>query len=324
MNHFKSSLSTVGAVAVLLGTVACGESQQQPAQAPVGTTTDYAQQAQQAPPAPSPDPTGQYGSAMGQPQEAAPAPPSMGGASGQLNPQYGQPGQMGQMGQPSEQSPPPQYGQQYGTPPPSQGQTGGGQAGAPSTMGGMGGAMDVSSLNDAQLAAVIQAIHQDQMQEAQLAEQRATSPELKRYARDMVNSHRNIMNENQSVLSQAQITPSDNAVSQQLRTDAQNEMSTLEGLRGRDFDREYLDDQIRNHNKAIELVDRIVPNIKNPQLKAHLQSVRTRLEGHLREAERIQQKMQQGSTNKQPSDQNQHRNQNPNQNQNPGGTQNPY
>lgn len=323
MNHFKSSLSTVGAVAVLLGTVACGESQQQPAQAPVGSTTDYAQQAQQA--APSPEPTGQYGSAMGQPQEAAPAQPSTSGASGQLNPQYGQ----GQMGRPSEQTPQSQYGQQYGTPPPSQGSppTGGSQMGAPSTMGG---SMDVSSLGDGQLAAVVQAIHQDQMQEAQLAEQRATSPELKRYARDMVTSHRNIMNENQSLLAQAQITPSDNAVSQQLRTDAQNEMSTLEGLRGRDFDREYLDSQIRDHNKAIELVDRIIPNIKNPQLKAHVQNVRMRLEGHLREAERIQQKMQQGSTNKQPSDQNQPRNQNPspnqnqNQNQNPGGTQNPY
>jgi putative membrane protein len=318
MNHFKSSLSTVGAVAVLLGTVACGESQQQPAQAPVGSTTEYAQQ---SPPAPSPEPTGQYGSAMGQPQEAAPAQPPMTGASGQLNPQSGQ----GQMGQPSDQTPQPQYGQQYGTPPPSQGSPppmgGGSQMGAPSAMGG---SMDVSSLGDGQLAAVIQAIHQDQMQEAQLAEQRATSPELKRYARDMVTSHRNIMNENQSVLSQAQITPSDNAVSQQLRTDAQNEMSTLEGLRGRDFDHEYLDSQIRDHNKAIELVDRIIPNIKSPQLKAHLQNVRMRLEGHLREAERIQQKMQQGSTNKQPSDEKQPRNQNPSPNQNPGGTQNPY
>jgi putative membrane protein len=319
MNHFKSSLSTVGAVALVLGTVACAESPQQPANAPVGTTTEYAEQT------PSPGPagpattgaqqSGQYGSAMGQPQEAPPAPQpppaSMGGggASGQLNPP--QQGQMGQMGQPSEQTP-----QQVGVPGQSP-TTGGGQMGAPSTMGATGGSMDVSTLNDAQLAAVVQAIHQDQLQEAQLAEQRAASPEVKRYARDMVNAHRNVMNENQSVLSQAQITPSDNAISQQLRTDSQNEMSTLEGLRGRDFDREYLDDQIRDHNKALELVDRIVPNIKNPQLKAHLQHARMRLEAHLREAEKLQQKMQQGSTSKQPTDKSQP--QTPRQ----GGTQNP-
>ena len=311
MNHFKSSLSTVGAVAVVLGMVACGESQQQPAQAPVGTTTEYAEQTPPPPGmAPNPDQNAQYGSAMGQPQESPPPaqPPQQmgGGASGQLNPQYGQ-GQTGQMGE---------QGGQSGAPPPSQA----GPMGSPSPMGAMGGTMDVSSLGDGQLAAVIQAIHQDELQEAQLAEQRASSPELKRYARDMTNAHRNIMNENQSLLAQAQITPSDNAVSQQLRTDAQNEMSTLEGLRGRDFDREYLDDQIRDHNKAIELVDRIIPNIKNPQLKAHMQSVRTRLEGHLREAERLQQKLEKGSTNKQPSDKDQPRNQNPSQ----GGAPPPY
>jgi putative membrane protein len=321
MNHFKSTLSTVGAVAVVLGTVACGgESQQQTAQAPIGTTTEYAQPTPSAMPAPNPE--GQYGSAMGQPQEAPPAQPAppMSGASGQLNPQqqYG-PGQMGQTSEQTGQNP---------AAPPSQGGTMGGPSatgptGATGAPGAMGGTMDVSSLNDGQLAAIIQAIHQDQMQEAQLAEQRATSPELKRYARDMVSSHRNIMSENQSLLSQAGITPSDNALSQQLRTDAQNEMSTLEGLRGRDFDREYLDDQIRDHNKALELVDRIIPNIKNPQLKSHLQSARTRLEAHLREAEKIQQKMQQGSTNKQPTDKNEPRNQNPNQSPSRGGTNPP-
>ncbi|HEX8794846.1 MAG TPA: DUF4142 domain-containing protein [Polyangiaceae bacterium] len=339
MNHFKSSLSTGCAIAVVLGMVACGgeTSQQQPANAPVGTTTEYAQ----TPPSGTTptEQSGQYGSAMNQPGSstaageqpgAATAPSTMGGASGQLNPQ-GQ-GQYGQnpMGQTNEQSG--QYGQSGATP---GGATGGTAPGA-GTMGStsaMGGAMDVSSLNDAQLAAVIQAINQGEIQAAQLAEQKSTAPEVKRFARDMLTSHRNIMNEDQSVLSQAQITPSDNAVSQQLRTDAQGEMSTLEGMRGRDFDKEYVDEQIKDHNKAIELIDRIIPNIKNPQLKAQLQNARPRLEAHLREAERLQQKMQQGSTNKQspsPSP-NQNQNQNPNQNQqnqhnqqNQGGSQNPY
>lgn len=311
MKHFTSSLSTVGAVAVVMGMVACGgESRQQPANAPVGTTTEYAQQ---TPSTATPEQTGQYGSAMGQPGSStangdnssasqtpntAPAPSTMGGASGQLNPQGGpaQYGQ-GQMGQTNEQT-------------------------SPSTSGtgaaGAAGTMDVSSLNDAQLAAVIQAINQGEIQEAQLAEQRATSPEVKRFARDMMTSHRNIMSEDQSVLSQAQITPSDNAVSQQLRTDSQGEMSTLEGMRGRDFDREYVDSQIKDHNKAIELLDRIIPNVKNPQLKAQLQNARPRLEAHLRQAERVQQKLQQGSTNMQNTSPSQ------NQDQNQGGSQNPH
>jgi putative membrane protein len=317
MKHLKSSLSTVSVVAVVLGMVACGgESRQQPANAPVGTSTEYAQQT--APPATAtPDQTGQYGSAMGQPGSAttggetgsmsptpstSTAPSTAEGASGQLNPQYGQ-GQMGQgqMGQTNEQTAPP--------------------AGA---MGTTGGTMDVSSLNDAQLAAVIQAINQGEIQEAQLAQQRATNPEVKKFARDMVTSHRTMMNDDQSVLTQAQITPSDNAVSQQLRTDSQSEMSTLEGLRGKDFDHEYMDSQIKDHNKALELIDRIIPNVKNTQLKADLQNARPRIEAHLREAERVQQKLQPGSTNMQNQNPNPNPNPNQNQNQNQGGSQNPY
>ncbi len=301
MKHFKSSLSTsVGAVALVLGMVACGgENRQQQAQAPVGTTTEYGQPSPSATTATAPEQGGQYGSAMGQPGAPSPggettAPSTMGGASGQLNPpQSGQ----GQMGQTNEQS-----SQQYGGPSQGGSTMGGGTApggGMTGSTSAMGGSMDVSSLNDAQLAAVIQAIGQGEIQAAQLAQQKGTSPEVKRFARDMLTAHRNMMNEDQSVLSQAQITPSDNAVSQQLRTDSQGEMSTLEGMRGRDFDREYIDSQIKDHNKAIELIDRIIPNVKNAQLKAQLQNARPRLEAHLREAERLQQKMQQGSTNKQ-------------------------
>lgn len=340
MKHFKSSLSmSVGTVALVLGMVACGgENRQQQAQAPVGTTTEYGQPSPSATTATAPEQGAQYGSAMGQPGAPSPggeatAPSTMGGASGQLNPPQSGQGQMGQMGQTNEQSS--QYGQYGGS---SQGgstmgggTTGGGTMGGGTAPGGgmtgstsaMGGSMDVSSLNDAQLAAVIQAIGQGEIQEAQLAQQKGTAPEVKRFARDMLTAHRNMMNEDQSVLSQAQITPSDNAVSQQLRTDSQGEMSTLEGMRGRDFDREYIDSQIKDHNKAIELIDRIIPNVKNPQLKAQLQNARPRLEAHLREAERLQQKMQQGSTNKQGQDQNQNQNQQ-NRNQNQGGSQNPY
>lgn len=375
MNHLKSSLSTVAAVAVAIGMVACGgENRQQQANAPVGTPTESAQ----ATPPEQNAQYGQYGSAMGQPGTStagseSTAPSTMGGASGQLNPQsqygQGQTGQTGQMGQSGQygqgtmgqsttgseqpgQSAQGQYGSQ-GTMGQS-GQTGtmggtqtpsGGTMGSTNTMGssGMGGGtMDVSSLNDAQLAAVLQAINQGEIQSAQLAQQKAASPDVKHFARDMLNSHRSMMNEQQSTLSQAQITPSDNAVSQQLRTDAQSEQSTLEGMRGRDFDREYIDDQIKDHNKALELIDRILPNVKNPQLKTQLQNAKPKIEHHLREAERVQQKLQQGSTNQQggtkgndksneggsqspngTQNQSGHQNQQ-NQQQNQGGSQNPY
>ncbi len=77
-------------------------------------------------------------------------------------------------------------------------------------------------------------------------------------------------------------------------------MSALQSVRGHDFDRDYVDAQVRAHNKALELVDRIVPNIKSSEFKVQLQSTRPKIEAHLREAEQVQQKLMKGTTNAQP------------------------
>jgi putative membrane protein len=164
----------------------------------------------------------------------------------------------------------------------------------------MGGATDVSSLNDAQYAAVIQAVNQSEIQEALLAIGKATSPDAKRFARDMAFAHRNLENKLNGLLSNLELTPSENAISNQIKSDAQNEMQTLQTMRGKDFDRDYIDMQVTNHNKALELLDRIAPNVKSDELRIALTRVRPSIEDHLRQAERVQQSLQKGSTNVQP------------------------
>jgi putative membrane protein len=194
--------------------------------------------------------------------------------------------------------------------------------GAPSTMGGLqqgstsgmpggpgmtGGAtgtavvgtMDVSGLDDSQLAAVIQALNMGEIMEAQMAEKKAIAAEVKRFARELSTQHRDMENRVNAVFTRIQITPSDNAVSNQMKNDTQNDMSTLQAMKGKDFDREYIDAEIRDHNRALELLDRAIPNAKSAELKTELQNARTKVEAHLRMAEKIQQTLQKGSTNKQ-------------------------
>jgi putative membrane protein len=178
-----------------------------------------------------------------------------------------------------------------------------GTTGAMSTMGG--DSMDVSSLNDAQVAAVMQALNTGEIQQAQLAQSKARSPEVKRFAQKMLAAHRDMMTADATLLSRIKITPSDNAISNQLKTDAQNDMSTLQEPTGRDFDRDYIDSQVRAHNRAIELVDRMAMNVQNSELRTNLQNARPKIEQHLRDAERIQQSLaqqgqqSQGTHNKQ-------------------------
>jgi putative membrane protein len=274
MNHPKSSMPKMSAILVVASVAGCGH-QSQPSAPPTMQST--------------PATSEEYGSAMGQPGNNAPSP-------GMMTPENTAPT-------------PPSSGSTTG-PDTTSGQSTGGALGAspapmmgPETMGPGGGTMqtmDVSGMTDAQLAAIVQTANAGEIQEAQLAEAKASSPEVKRFAHEMMNGHREMLVHQNALFTRLQIMPSDNAVSNQLKTDAQNQMAMLQQVRGQDFDRAYMANQVRGHNKALEMVDRILPNVKNPDFRMALQNDRPKMEAHLREAEAIQQTLLKGTTNPQP------------------------
>jgi putative membrane protein len=158
---------------------------------------------------------------------------------------------------------------------------------------------DISARSDAQLAAVLQAVNQGEIQQGQAAATRASAVAVKRFASHMVAAHRTMLGHQTAILSRAQITPSDNAVSNQLKSDAHAQLASLQAMRGREFDRAYVDAQVSGHSQALELLDRIIPNLRNSELKNDVESARPRVEEHLREAERLQQELQTGQANAQ-------------------------
>ena len=287
MSKFKSSISKLAAVASVLGLAACGGSQ--PAQ-PATPSSAQANQSSSQP----------YGSTMGQ-QSSEPTGSETSGST------YGSQGTVGSGAYAGSS----EHGATSGTTGGTQsgmGQSGMGTSGSTQsgtmsqggTMGTtgatntMGGSMDVSNLDDAQVAAVVQALNSGEIQQAQLAQSKAKSPDVKRFAQKMITAHRDMQTSDAALFSRLQITPSDNAVSNQLKTDVQNNMSTLQSMTGRDFDRDYIDGQVRAHNRALELVDRMAMNVKSSELRTSLQNARTKIEQHLRDAERIQQTLSQG------------------------------
>jgi putative membrane protein len=270
-----------------------------------------------APTPPQTAPSREYGAAMGQPTTGpstgmtgptgAAVPGSSEYPEGQpapapATPEYAPPSAAGPNTMPyapyGSQGGPGSPSGMAGTPP--MGPSAGGGA-PPGPSGLVGGPMDVSGFDDAQLAAIVQAINMSEMQSAQLAESRAMSPELRRFARDMETQHRDMQSRANAVFSRSQMTPSENPVSARLKSEAQSELSTLQSMKGKDFDRAYLESEVRDHNGALELIDRMIADAKSPELKAELENMRPKVEAHLRKAEGMEQTIvtPKGTTNKQ-------------------------
>jgi putative membrane protein len=165
--------------------------------------------------------------------------------------------------------------------------------------GGSGGAMDLSGFTDGQIAAVLHSIDSGDIQEAQLAGTKAASAEVKQFARSGVTQQKSFDDKATSTLKKSNISSSENAVSQRLSSDAQSQQSMLQGESGRDFDRDYIDAQVKNESLALDLLDKMTLKATDAQLRSMLQDLRPKVEARMKDAQRIQATLQKGPTTKQ-------------------------
>lgn len=287
MNQLKTSLSTVAAMAAMLGVVACGSSNKQ-ANSPNSAQT-------------SPQ---QSGAAMGQPGNAGETGTENNAQGGAMNPSAEPQQGTGQGGSQSTGStgmgPEGRNTNSESTSPHTigEGSSANSPMNSPSTgvTAAQAGANDTSSLTDGQVAGVMQAINQAQIQQALLAQSKASTPEVKRFARQMVTTYRAVQTKESALFSRLQISPSESTISNDIRANAQNDLSTLQSSKGKDFDKSYIDAEVKHLQDVSDILDRATRDSRSSELKTEIQNMRTKADGHLRDAQRIQQNLESGKT----------------------------
>jgi putative membrane protein len=148
---------------------------------------------------------------------------------------------------------------------------------------------DSSSLTDGQIASIIQAIDNGEIEQAHEALHKAKNAKVKEFARHMVSDHTAAETKLASVDQKASITPQTSAVCEQLKSGGEQIMTTLKSQSGADFDRAYIDAQVDEHTKGLDLLDnKLIPRASNPELAKTLQAIRGKVADHLKMAQDIQ------------------------------------
>ena len=133
---------------------------------------------------------------------------------------------------------------------------------------------------------VLRAIHQGEVDQGMLAQQKASDPRVRAYAEKVVNDHKARMQKDEQLMSGLGVSARDNDVSRQIKSSADRQNAKLDQMSGLDFDRTYLDDQIGYYRMVLDTFDRdLLPNARDPQVRATLQNARERANDHLREAQ---------------------------------------
>lgn len=153
---------------------------------------------------------------------------------------------------------------------------------------GLAPQLDLSGLDDARLAGIAQAIRRAELEHVKVAQARALSARVQRFASDAAQQHRALAAQEQTTLSKLKLSPISSPVSDQILGDWENDRSALKGTQPLDFDRTFIDHQIQLDTKALALLDAAIASISNASLRSQLLNERDTIAELQREAQRLQ------------------------------------
>ena len=127
-----------------------------------------------------------------------------------------------------------------------------------------------------------------QVELAQLAEQKANNPDVKKFAERMVTDHKKANEGLKQVAGNKRIN-----LPQSLSKKEEATKEKLASLSGAQFDKAYMRDMVRDQSNVVSEFQRESQSAQDPAVKTLAAQTLPRLEAHLREAKKIEPQVKQ-------------------------------
>jgi putative membrane protein len=148
-------------------------------------------------------------------------------------------------------------------------------------------------VTDEQILQITHTANQAEIEQAKLAQSRSKDPRVKKLAAMMIKDHTAADAKGMAVAKKDNLTPAPSTTSTTIESDARTATSTLNSQSGADFDKDYVDTQVKEHQAVLDVIDqKLLPSAKSPDLVALLTAVRPKIAMHLQHAQDLQGAMQ--------------------------------
>jgi putative membrane protein len=146
--------------------------------------------------------------------------------------------------------------------------------------------------SDPQIVGVVSAANQIDINEAKMALKKTKNDQVKQFAQQMIDDHTKLQKSVDDLAKKLKVKAEPSDISKSLHTADAAEMKKLRGLRGKAFDKEYIDHEVAYHQQVIDAASKVlIPNAQNAELKSALEGAAPLLQGHLDHAKQIQSSM---------------------------------
>ncbi len=145
-----------------------------------------------------------------------------------------------------------------------------------------------AAVSDPQIAQIALSANSGDSARGKLAETKATNPQVKAFAREMVTDHSALNKKAVELAKKLNVTPAASPPDSDLIKKVGDMTNDLQGKNGKDFDKAYMDQEVQIHQLVLDDLDKtLIPSAQNAELKKLLTTARGVVEGHLKKAQQI-------------------------------------
>lgn len=142
---------------------------------------------------------------------------------------------------------------------------------------------------DPQIAMIVVTADNVDIAAGKLAAKKSSNSKVKEFADLMVRDHTSVNKQATDLAKKLNLTPEQSPTSQSLKSDGDKMLTKLRGLKGAEFDKAYIDNEVTYHEAVIKAIDEtLIPNAKNADLKALLETGKPIFVSHLDHAKELQ------------------------------------
>lgn len=153
------------------------------------------------------------------------------------------------------------------------------------------GSVPMNKLSDGQIAHILAAVDNAEIEQAQLALEKATNPDVKGYASHMIEQHTAAKETGARLASQSGLQVAESPKAKELQVKGTQMLEQLKAADANNFDITYLHGQEEQHAEVLTLItDQLQPAVSDPTLRDHLANARAMVSEHLEKAKQLRQK----------------------------------
>ncbi len=142
-----------------------------------------------------------------------------------------------------------------------------------------------SGLSDGEIANVLMMVNESEIDVGKLADGKAQSANVRSFAKNIVDTHRQNMKEIKKVTKEIGIEAKDSSLSKMFKEDGKSAYKDLKRAEKANFDQVYLDQQIVMHDKILSTLNNtLIPGVQDVKLKTQLERSRDAVAVHLAQA----------------------------------------